>query len=203
MKKLLSILALCSFTFFSCKKKTEDTPAPAPLVPYSHPEFLKQTGFDATVTNYTEGPAISERGTIFEPQADGNITAFVVNLPSSVINLKITLWNATTKVPLKSSTVTYPTPSNLLGENATYAISAVAVQKNQKYCVSFTTQPIFSYFKRKRTNGADATYPVNFTNMKILSHNEYTYPTGTSNILHFPDNTTLSSYFGDVHFVFQ
>jgi hypothetical protein len=200
MKKILLLSVLCSISFFACKKKSEDIPTPAvPLVPYSFSEFLKQTGFNATVDNYSEAPETSERGTIFEPQVDGNITAFVVNLPAAVTNLKITLWNATTKVPLRSSTFTY----TALGQNSTYTISAVPVQKNEKYCVSFTTQPTFSYYKRKRTNGAATTYPVNFSNIKIRSHNEYSYPTGTSNILHFPDNATVISYFGDVHFVFQ
>jgi hypothetical protein len=199
MKQILTLLAVCSFTFLGCKKKPEDTPAPAPLLPYSYAEFLKQTGVDATVDNYSDGLNFLERGTIFEPQVSGSIDAFIVNLPSSALNLKITFWNANTKVPLRSGTVNYTTP----GQNAVYPFSPLAAQKNEKYCISFTAQPVFSIYKRKRTNGADATYPVNFTNMKILSHNEYTYPTGTSNILHFPDNTTLSSYFGDVHFVFQ
>jgi hypothetical protein len=199
MKKIIFTLTIATL-LFACTKKSEDIPAlVVPLVPYSFSEFLKQTGFDATVDNYSEAPETSERGTIFEPQVDGNITAFVVNLPAAVTNLKITLWNATTKVPLRSINGIY----TALGQNSTYTISAVPVQKNEKYCVSFTTQPTFSYYKRKRTNGAAATYPVNFSNIKIRSHNEYSYPTGTSNILHFPDNATVVSYFGDVHFVFQ
>jgi hypothetical protein len=199
MKKIIFTLTIATL-LFACKKKSEDIPAPVvPLAPYSFSEFLKQTGFDATVDNYSEAPETSERGTIFEPQVDGNITAFVVNLPAAVTNLKITLWNATTKVPLRSITGIY----TALGQNSTYTISAVPVQKNEKYCVSFTTQTNFSYYKRKRANGVAATYPVNFSNIKIRSHNEYSYPTGTSNILHFPDNATVISYFGDVHFVFQ
>jgi hypothetical protein len=195
MKKILLLSALCSITFFACKKKTEDIPAPTPLVDYALSEYLKQTGFDQTSTVFSGGVDIFERGTVFEPQVAGNLTAFVVNLPSSVLNLKIILWNATTMQPITSTTINFAGT----GQDIIFNITPVPLQKNEKYCVSLATE--MTMYKRKRTDGANATYPVVFKNIKILSHNVKQLT--NINLRAYPTDLVSASYYGDVSFKFQ
>jgi hypothetical protein len=195
MKKILLLSALCSISFFACKKKSEDIPAPAPLENYSLAAYLKQTGFDQTVVDFSSGAIFFERGTVFEPQVAGSLTAFVVNLSSSVFNLKIILWNATTMQPITSTTINF----SANGPDNIFNITPVVLQKGEKYCVSLVT-PFYMYM-RKRTDGANATYPVLFKNIKILSHNEVQLT--NINLRAFPTNIVPASYYGDLSFVFQ
>jgi hypothetical protein len=194
MKKIL-LLLIISIAMFGCKKKIEDIPAPAPLVDYSLSEYLKQTGFDQTVNNFYNGENVFERGTVFEPQIAGSLTAFVVNLPGSVLNLKIILWNATTMQPITSTTINFAGT----GQDIVFNITPVALQKGEKYCVSLATE--MSMYKRKRADVANANYPVVFKNIKILSHNVKQLT--NINLRAYPTDLVPASYYGDLSFKFQ
>ncbi len=193
MKKIFLYLTIAA-CFIACKKKNEDVPAP--LEPYSLAGYLKQTGFDQTVFDFVGGAEIFERGIVFEPLVDLTLSRFYLKLPAIAPNFKIILWNATTMQPITSYTNTH-TDANVA---FTYTPNIlISLQKNQKYCLSIALTT--GIYKRKRTDATDVTYPINFTNLKILSHNEIRL--SNINLRAYPTNTVPASYYGDLSFEYQ
>jgi hypothetical protein len=197
MKKILMLLALCSFTFFACKKKSEDVPAPEPLVDYSIAAFLQKTGFNQTVSEFSPGASfIFERGIEFETKVDVNLSTVYINFPASTTNLKIILWDGSTMQPINSFTL-----FTVTGATGTFLSvnPVIALQKNKKYCLSYATNT--AIFKRKRTDGANVIYPIEFSNLKILSHTEKSLT--NFNLRQYPTSLVNASFYGDLSFTFQ
>ncbi len=196
MKRILTLLVLCSFTFLACKKKSEDAPAPEPLVDYSIDAFLQKTGFNQTVSDFDPGASfIYERGIEFETKVDVNLIKVYIKFPASTTNLKLILWDGSTMQPINSFTLFTVTG----GIGAFLSVNPViALQKNKKYCLSYATNT--AIFKRKRTDGANVTYPIEFSNLKILSHTEKSLT--NINLRQYPTSLVNASFYGDVSFTF-
>jgi hypothetical protein len=197
MKRILMLLALCSFTFLACKKKSEDLPTAEPLVDYSIDAFLQKTGFNQTVSDFDLGAGfIFERGIEFETKADVNLNSVYVKFPASTTNLKLILWDGSTMQPINSFTLnTYNA-----GFGAFLSVNPIiALQKNKKYCLSYATTS--TIFKRKRTDGATVAYPIEFSNLKILSHTEKSLT--NINLRQYPTSIVNASFYGDLSFTFQ
>jgi hypothetical protein len=194
--KSIPYLLIAFLLLFGCSKNKV---APAPVLEdYSLSAYLKQTGFDQTVSNIGQGaPDFFERGTVFEPKTDGNLTAILVKLPASALNMKVILWNATTKLPLKTITINY-TFLNVDQEIA-FPITPVPLKKNEKYCIS--TNILSDIYKRKRTNSGRATYPIAFKKLTIIGH--YSESLSDLNLRKFPTVFEEQSYFGDLSFTFE
>jgi hypothetical protein len=199
MKKILLLSALCSIGFFACKKKSEDIPTPAPLEDYTFEKYLKQTGFDQTVfeTGGSGGADFFERGIVFEPLVAGNLVNILLKFPAAAINTKVILWNATTKQPITSYIFNYSFLD--VGTQYPFTIPITALQKNEKYCISFALES--NIYKRKRTDAKPVMYPIEFKNLRILSHNSVRLT--NINLRKYPTDLETQSYYGDVNFVFQ
>ncbi len=201
MKKIFLYLAIAT-CFTACKKdKVEEVPALAstPAVEsYSLAGFLKQTKYEEKVTaeNGSNG-TILEIGFTFEPQIDGNLTAYKIKLPTANSSYKIVLWDVATQLPILSQICNYTTPNI----EASFAlVTPKVLVKNKKYCISYIVSPTTSYFIRSRNNGTAATFPFSIGNMKIYSPS-YKILTD-QNLRAFPNNVELFIYYGDVSFTF-
>jgi hypothetical protein len=197
MKKLLLLLTLCSISFLACKKQREDVPALEPLVDYSIDAFLQKTGFNQAVSDFDPGAGfIFERGIEFETKVDVNLNTVYIKFPASATNLKIILWDGGTMQPINSFTInTYNA-----GLGASLSVNPViALQKNKKYCLSYATNT--AVFKRKRTDGSAVNYPIEFSNLKILSHTEKSLT--NINLRQYPTSIVNASFYGNLSFTFQ
>jgi hypothetical protein len=202
MKKILLLSALCSISFFACKKKTEDVPVPAPLEDYSLAGYLQKTGFNQKEFIIPQGsqqavPAL-EIGIVIEPKVVGNITAFKVKFPSQGSGGKIIVWDAITAQPIASHTFNYLGAS--VGQETTMTVTPIPLEKNRKYCISYTNVANGFYF-RERTDQADVTYPIEFKNLTILSLNGNVM--SNVNLRQYPYPKVNNFYYGDVSFTFQ
>jgi hypothetical protein len=194
MKTVIIFLFMSTF-LFACKKKTEDIPAP--LEDYSHAGYLQKTGFNQKEEVVPQFYGKIESGINFETKVAGSISAFTFRSPTAMPNVKIILWDGTTAQPITSKSFTY-IGSNV-GLELTISVTPIPLQKNSRYCVSYATDK--GLYSRSRTDNSAPTYPIEFNNLKILSHNVDLL--SDVNLRQFPTLLKYNQYFGDVSFVFQ
>jgi Domain of unknown function (DUF4082) len=194
MKKILLLSALCSISFFACKKKSEDVPIPVSPIVYAEenplPSFLTATGFDQTTTPITGVPPI-EMGFSFKPAVKGKINSILVKTPTTQTAIRVTLWDKATQAKLFTETI--DATANV---DAMKNITAFDLVKDKEYVISCNMN---GWYNRQRTNTQNANYPVTVGNVIVTTTNLLQGPSQT-----FPPNSILNSaYTGDISFKFQ
>ena len=190
----ITILAIIIFTF-SCSK--DDAPAPirpVVLAPLQDPlpEYLAVTGFDQKVTEIIDEPSNAERGFSFIPLINGKITAIVVKMPSvNNTGMRVTIWDKIANVVLRTETINITTANTV----TTKTITALDLLKNKEYFITFNSN---NRYKREKTNGSNATYPIAVGDILITG---FSYQNGLSQSM--PIYSVSNYMSGDCSFKFQ
>jgi hypothetical protein len=149
------LLVLLTMAIFSCRKKdpvyTEESFSEG---------YLNQTGF-LEVTTPGINSSDFEMGLEFKPTVNGKITSLLVKLPDARTNLRITIWDKATKLPLRTEIV------NVAAANTQYNfdINDFELQKDKEYAISMNSN---DYYLRRKTSGASVVYPIAIGNITIL-----------------------------------
>ncbi len=185
------MLAVLSFaTITSCKSDDDETPAI--VYPDQNPldGYLSATGFNQSSTIYTNAGSY-EFGVEFTPNVKGKIKAITAKLPAINNNLKVTIWDATTKTVLRTEVINVSSVNTLI----TATISDLALEKDKKYAITMNSD---DWYQRNKTDLSNTTYPVTSGNITI---HRYGYRTGSTQT--YPTSFPVSYYAGDLSFVFQ
>ncbi|WP_223608181.1 DUF4082 domain-containing protein [Chryseobacterium sp. OSA05B] len=192
LKNLCKAIALSSVLITASCSKDEDEPIPQPIV-YAEENPLNKyhetTGF-TTVSNFVNAGNY-EFGLVFSPNVKGKINAITVKLPDVNPNLKITIWDYTSKTVLRTEMVNVAASNTLL----TKAIEALALEKDKKYMITMNSN---DWYKKNKPDNTNAIYPVTAGNIKFL---EYRWLSTSSQV--FPTNISLDYNGGDLSFNFQ
>jgi hypothetical protein len=186
--KNVVIIALLIFGAVSCKK---DKAEPAPTV---YPEesfldgYLNSTGFSQALTNVVNFNNY-ELGLEFKPTVKGKITSLLVKLPDVRTDLRVTIWDKATQMPIRIETV------NVAVANTQYDfdIADLELVKDKEYAITMNSN---DYYLREKTNGTAATYPVVSGNITIISHKfvvgtAQTYPTSPAQLDYYGGDCTF------------
>ena len=190
MKKLslktLVLFLSATMILISCKK---DNPAPVYELENPLNGFLTAEGLvlDYTIIN----DAFYEQGTTFKPLVNGKIESIVVKLPDNITDLRVTIWDATTKTVLLTETI----PAVVADTELVHDITPLALQKDKTYAITYNGDDWYGYVK---TNGSLINFPVNVNNISILN---YAYILGTGQV--FPTTDAGDFYEGLVSFNFR
>jgi hypothetical protein len=187
LQKTLAFIAL--FFLFSCSKdddvqQTTSYDEENPLSGY-----LSVAGFNQMQTLTTVG--VYELGFSFKPLVKGKINALVLKNPA-VVNLRVTIWDATTETPLLSEMVNLPT-SNL---EVVKPITPLQLEKDKTYRITMQSQTGYAHYKADQSN---TTYPITSGNIQII---DFKSGDGTT-IPTYPTIPYLNIYGGDCSFKFQ
>ena len=189
LKKITSI-ALMSIVFLtSCSKDDEPTPVKYqeenPLIGY-----LTNGGINGGIIDVVDGTT-SEVGNEFTPLVKGTIKAFVVSLPQSNSNLRVTLWDAITKTVIRTEYVNVVTAATTTTKN----IQPIELQKDKKYAITMNSD---DWYYRDKSNGSLITYPITSGNIRFDSFGF----TDTPGLI-YPIYFSNDYYNGDLSFIFQ
>lgn len=184
------ILLLCTLIIVSCGSDDDEPTAIIYDLENVQDEYLTQSGFDQEHNSYVDSGDY-EFGLEFTPTVTGKITAINVELPDTNAALRVTIWNATTKVAIRTETVNIATADT----NFSFDITDLALVKDAKYAISMNSN---DWNERTKTDGTDAVYPMSIGNIDIEA---YAYFSGTTQT--YMDNYYNNYYAGDLFFTFQ
>ena len=188
MKKTIFLFAII-FSLFSCSKDDEATPVTYqeenPLIGY-----LTNGGINGAIIDVVDGTT-SEVGNEFTPLVKGTIKAFVVSLPQSNANLRVTLWDATTKTVIRTEYINVVTAATTTTKN----IEPIELQKDKKYAITMNSD---DWYYRDKSNGSLITYPITSGNIRFDSFGF----TDTPGLI-YPIYFSNDYYNGDLSFIFQ
>jgi hypothetical protein len=151
--------------------------------------YLNQTGFLERTT-----PVINisnyEMGLEFKPNVNGKITSLLIKLPDARADLRITVWDKATKLPLRTEIV------NVAAANTQYNfdINDFELQKDKEYAISMNSN---DYYIREKSSGSSAAYPITIGNITILASG---YGVGT--MQNYLSTKRDDYYLGDCFFKF-
>ncbi len=188
MKKTITLFVII-FSLFSCSKNDEPTPVTYqeenPLIGY-----LTNGGINGGIIDVVDGTT-SEVGNEFTPLVKGKIKAFVVSLPQSNANLRVTLWDATTKTVIRTEYINVVTAATTTTKN----IEPIELQKDKKYAITMNSD---DWYYRDKSNGSLITYPITSGNIRFDSFGF----TDTPGLI-YPIYFSNDYYNGDLSFIFQ
>jgi len=188
MKKTI-IFGAIIFSLFSCSKDDDATKTTFkeenPLIGY-----LTNGGINGTVIDVVDGNA-SEVGNEFTPLVKGTIKAIVVGLPQSNSNLRVTLWDATTKTVIRKEYINVAKAAT----TTTKTIEPIELVKDKRYAITMNSD---DWYYREKANGSPISYPVISGNIRFDSFG-YTPTLG----LIYPIEFSNDYYNGDLSFIFQ
>ena len=188
MKKTILLFAII-FSLFSCSKDDETTTVTYqeenPLIGY-----LTNGGINGGIIDVVDGTT-SEVGNEFTPLVKGTIKAFVVSLPQSNANLRVTLWDATTKTVIRTEYINVVTAATTTTKN----IEPIELQKDKKYAITMNSD---DWYYRDKSNGSLITYPITSGNIRFDSFGF----TDTPGLI-YPIYFSNDYYNGDLSFIFQ
>jgi uncharacterized lipoprotein len=190
-KKLVIFIAFIGLTLASCSKDDEEI---KPIVTYQEENpligYLTNGGINGTVIDVVDGTT-SEVGNEFTPLVKGKINAFVVSLPQSNSNLRVTLWNATTKTVIRTELLNVTTAATTTTKN----IEPIELQKDKKYAITMNSD---DWYYRDKSDGSPITYPITSGNIRFDSFG-FTPTPG----LIYPTDFSNDYYNGNLSFIFQ
>lgn len=188
-KKIASISLLVVVMLTSCSKDDDTSPVTYqeenPLIGY-----LTNGGINGAVVDVVDGTT-SEIGNEFTPLVNGKMNAITVSLPAVNTNLRVTIWNATTKTAIRTEYVNVATAATAITKN----IASVPLQKDTKYAITMNSN---DWYYREKSNGSLITYPIISGNIRFESFG-YTETLGQLYPLQFSNDY----YYGDLSFIFQ
>jgi hypothetical protein len=188
--KNVLMIALLLFGAVSCKKNKAE---PAPTV-YPEESFLdgyiNSTGFSQTIQTILNSSNY-EVGLEFKPTVKGKITSLLVKLPDVRTDLRVTIWDKATQMPIRTETV------NVAAANTPYDfdIADLELVKDKEYAITMNSN---DWYDRKKTNGTNANYPVVSGNITLIS-TKYANVTAQT----YPTVQYSNSYSGDCSFKFK
>ena len=156
-----------------------------PLVTY-----MESSGFNQKTANFINAGSY-EFGYRFQPKVKGTINAITFKIPDNATNTRVTIWNAETKVVLRTITI----PTSTANTELRLAIDPLSIEPSEKYAITYNGN---DWYKRYKTDNSVTTYPINAGNISILGYNWL----GTASQT-FPTNVSADYYGGDLSIVFQ
>jgi uncharacterized protein DUF4082 len=184
-KITIPAMAALAFLAFSCSDddgKSQQNPLKS---------YLAATGFDEEVTEAVDDGDY-EFGYAFTPDVDGDLEAVVVKIPDVNNALRVTIWDAEDGSILRTITVDAATAGKQYTKKLDDDLDLFA---GHEYMITMNSNDWYNY---ERTDGSDATYPVEAGDFMVTG---YGYVGGTTQT--FPGIGTTSYYAGDVSFKFE
>jgi hypothetical protein len=89
---------------------------------------------------------------LFSPDVKGKITAITIKLPDTNPNLRVTIWDYTTKTVLRTETLNVTATNTLI----TKEISELALEKDKKYLITMNSN---DWYKRAKADNSNTAYP--------------------------------------------
>lgn len=180
---------MVAFTISNCSSDDDNQPAFTDENPLA--ELLQQTGFDGEKITYIDDNNSYEIGFGFTPSVNGNLKSIVVKLPKIKNNLRVTIWDSETQLPILTETV-YVSQAN---QFITKSITPLALEQGHAYAITMNTD---QYYMWHRENQGAANWPVTCGNIVVTTvHSDIV--TGHE----FPNFGVINAYFGDCSFIFQ
>lgn len=192
--KTAIVLLFGIFLIMSCSKKD---PAPdIKMYPEEDPlvQFLIKAGFINKSSGW-QSFGNYEMGFTFKPLVNGKINALVINIPFATPSLKVTIWDVTTKLAIRSETVNVKSAEI----DMTTIITPVELIKDKEYLISMNSDSYYIH-SSNLFNPANANYPITIGNISILKTNSSPNATNTSI---YPSVIILNQYSGNCSFKFQ
>ncbi len=187
----IAFLTCISISILSCNN--DDDSGPSFQEENFLDGYLSTIGFDQKVTDLTNTGAANfyEFGLEFTPLVKGSITSLQVKLPDANPSLRITIWEKGTPSILKTEIV------NVVSANTVYTVDIVDLPlvKDKEYAITMNSN---DWYRREKTDGSDAVYPVSIGNIKI---NKFMV-SGVSTAQEYPSLVGLNRYSGDLSFNF-
>ncbi|PIF45560.1 hypothetical protein CLU96_2569 [Chryseobacterium sp. 52] len=192
LKSLCLLLTLFAvFSIASCSKD-DDEPVPTPIVyAVENPldKYHENAGFTATTNFINAGDY--EFGLAFSPNVKGRISAINVKLPEVNANLKVTIWDYTTKEIVRTEIVNVSSSNTMISKN----IAEIMLEKDRKYLITMNSN---DWYKKNKPDNTNTVYPITAGNIKFL---EYRWGGGATQV--YPANVSLNYNGGDLSFNFQ
>ncbi len=191
---ILCITILCLAIFASCSKSDNDTPEPK-VYPEENPlaVYLEKTGFNQTAIPFEQRNPF-EIGFSFKPKVKGKINAVILKTPHNGTNIRVTIWNAITKTPLRTLIL----PSVVAETEVKQTIDPLEINPETEYLISFMSK---IYYLRRKTDESVAVYPVEAGNISITKCHSINITNPSAQ--EFPQSGHFNFYLGDISFVFQ
>lgn len=187
MKNLLIICSI--FLIISCNKDDNTTQPSVYQEENPFQALLTKNGY-TNVSLQLDRPN-NEFGFSFKTLVKGNINSLVIKIPtSSPSNIRVTLWDFTTKTILKTEYV------EVFNTGATTKIiTPIPLESNKQYMLTMNSNQWYDYFE---ANDAVILYPSTFGNIVYTNF----YYKETDNQI-FPLNISDTVISGDLSFNFQ
>lgn len=187
--KLFSLLLLIT-GLITCRKEDDNDnlktyPEENPLALY-----LEKSGFNQkinSIINYLT----HEIGYKFQPKVKGKINAVTFKIPDNAANVRVTVWDASTKTILRTVNI----PAVAANTEVRTAIDPMTINPGTEYLITYSGN---DYYLRQKTNGSNTVYPIDAGNITITG---YHWREGAAQI--FPEKIGVSYYAGDLSIVFQ
>lgn len=189
---LFGVLMIGLIVMSSCSKE-RDEPAPK-VYPEENPLtlYLKNSGFDQKSTNFINSGNY-EFGYNFQPKEKGKINAVTFRIPENATNTRVSIWNAASKTPLRTIVI----PNVVANTEIRQIIEPLEISTDTEYLVSYNGR---SWYKRQKTDGSIATYPVAAGNILITG---FRWGASTLTDQKYPATASKDYYGGDLSIVFQ
>ncbi|MCD9854458.1 DUF4082 domain-containing protein [Epilithonimonas sp. JDS] len=191
MKTLKIILLLLLITgLITCRKEDDNDnlktyPEENPLALY-----LEKSGFNQKTTPFIDSVTY-ELGYKFKAKVKGKINAVTFKIPDNAANVRVTIWDVSTKGILR----TFYIPVTTANTEVRSAIDPMTVNPDTEYLITYSGNV---YYFRQKTDGTNTVYPIDAGNITITG---YHWRNGTAQI--FPEQMAAYYYTGDLSIVFQ
>lgn len=187
--KIISLLLLIT-GLITCRKEDDNDnlktyPEENPLALY-----LEKSGFNQkinSIINYLT----HEIGYKFQPKVKGKINAVTFKIPDNAANVRVTVWDASTKTILRTVNI----PAVAANTEVRTAIDPMTINPGTEYLITYSGN---DYYLRQKTNGSNTVYPIDAGNITITG---YHWRIGAAQI--FPEEMDVYYYTGDLSIVFQ
>lgn len=187
--KIISLLLLIT-GLITCRKEDDNDnlktyPEEDPLALY-----LEKSGYNQkinSIINYLT----HEMGYKFQPKVKGKINAVTFKIPDNAANVRVTVWDASTKTILRTVNI----PAVAANTEVRTAIDPMTINPGTEYLITYSGN---DYYLRQKTNGSNTVYPIDAGNITITG---YHWREGAEQI--FPEKIGVSYYAGDLSIVFQ
>lgn len=155
------------------------------------PGLLQQTNLGQRTLSYIDDNNYYDMGIAFVPMVKGKINSFIVKLPESHRQVRITVWNRTTRAILMTTYIDVLSANT----NTLLEITPLALEKDKEYVVAISSDDYYMLFQE---NGSSVTYPVTVGNIKINGGTDQ-----MGNGQEMPEFYTANAISGLVTFNFQ
>lgn len=192
MKATIITTLIASLVLVGCRKD-DDKPEPK-VYPEENPLalYLQNSGFSQKTTNFINSGNY-EFGYNFKPKVKGKINAITFKIPDNATDVRVTIWNATTKAVIRTIII----PSAVANTELKQDIDPLYVEAGTEYLISYRGD---DWYKRYKSDDSNATYPIDAGNVSMTG---YRWGSPATSSQTYPVNTSSKYYGGDLSIVFQ